>query len=269
MTPVAGLNKVRTDDGVSIAYQVTGDGPRTLLALHGWGGAGSGHSWREVIRHLDLANLRIVSIDLRGHGESSQPDFGFTLERFERDILAVADHVGADRFVMIAFSMSARWAQWISCRLPARVLGQILIAPVPAKALALGEELLESWMRTTADREQFGRFVRQFTAVPLPEEIIDAYFNDVSRASDLAKRETFRMCCRDDFSHAVGSTTAPTLVVAGNQDPMLSPEFLREEIVARILGARLVRANCGHEIPIEKPAQAAALIEAFQAGLRE
>src|SRR5437588_6646410 len=56
MTPVAGRNKVRTDDGISITYQVTGDGPRTVLALHGWGGAGSGHSWRDVIRHLDLAN---------------------------------------------------------------------------------------------------------------------------------------------------------------------------------------------------------------------
>jgi pimeloyl-ACP methyl ester carboxylesterase len=269
MTSVAGLDKVRTDDGISIAYQAIGKGPRTLLALHGWGGAGTGHSWREMIPHLDLANLRMVAIDLRGHGESDQPDFGFTLDRFERDILAVADHVGAERFVMIAFSMSGRWAQWISSRLPARVLGQVLVAPVPASALPLGEELLESWMHTSADRERFEPWIRQFTGEPLPEGIIDGYFNDVSRASDVAKRETFRMCCRDDFSQDVGSTTVPTLVAAGNQDPMLSPEFLRQEIVARIAGSRLVRADCGHEIPIERPAQAAALIEAFLAGLRE
>jgi pimeloyl-ACP methyl ester carboxylesterase len=77
------------------------------------------------------------------------------------------------------------------------------------------------------------------------------------------------MCCRDDFAPAIGSTRAPTLVIAGNQDPIFSPEFLRQEVVARIVGSRLARVDCGHEIPIERPAQAAALIEAFLAGLRE
>jgi pimeloyl-ACP methyl ester carboxylesterase len=221
------------------------------------------------MRHLDLANLRIVAIDLRGHGESGRPDAGFTLERFGRDILAVADGVGAERFVMIGYSMSGRWAQWISCHFPARVLGQILIAPAPASALPLGEELLEGWMHDTGDRETFEAWTRQFTSEPLPEAIIDGYFDDVARASKVAKRETFRMCCRDDFSHAAGSTVAPTLVIAGNQDPVFSPQFLRQEVVARIAGARLARVDCGHEIPFERPAQAAGLIEAFLAGLRE
>jgi pimeloyl-ACP methyl ester carboxylesterase len=211
----------------------------------------------------------MVAIDLRGHGESDRPDFGFTLERFVLDILAVADSVDAERFVTLGFSMSGRWAQWISCQFPARVLGQILIAPVPAGALPLGEEVLGSWMHATADRERFEHWMRQFTGEPLPEGVIDAYFNDVSRASELAKKETFRMCCRDDFAPAIGSTRAPTLVIAGNQDPIFSPEFLRQEVVARIVGSRLARVDCGHEIPIERPAQAAALIEAFLAGLRE
>jgi pimeloyl-ACP methyl ester carboxylesterase len=269
MTTPAGLDEVRTNDGISIACRIAGEGPRTLVALHGWGGAGTGHSFKEVMRYLDLANLRMVAIDLRGHGESGRPDFGFTLEDFARDVLAVVDSVGAEKFVLIGFSMSGRFAQWISCRFPARVLGQILIAPVPATVLPFGEEMLESWLTYAGDREKFEPWMRQFTGEPLPGEIIDAYFNDVSRASELAKRETFRMCCRDDFSDAVGSTAAPTLVIAGNQDPMLSPEFLRQEVVARIPGARLACADCGHEIPLERPAMAAALIEAFLAGLRE
>jgi len=45
----ADLQKVRANDSVSIAYMTTGTGAATLLALHGWGGAGSGHSWCEVI----------------------------------------------------------------------------------------------------------------------------------------------------------------------------------------------------------------------------
>ena len=40
-----------------------------------------------------------------------------------------------------------------------------------------------------------------------------------------------------------------------------------QEIAAKIPRARLVQLDCGHEIPVERPAQAAALIEAFLAAL--
>lgn len=263
----AALQKVRTEGGLSIAYTTSGTGPATLLALHGWGGAGSSHSWREVLKHLDLTGIRFIAVDLRGHGESGQAEDGFDLETFSRDILAVADHEGADRFVMAAYSMSGRWSQWIACKFPDRVLGQILIAPAPAIPLPLSDELLESWMRDTRTRESFEPWVNQFTSEALPEEIVDAYFRDVSRASDRGKRETFRMLCRDDFTECLKSTTAPTLVIAGSHDPILSPDFLRQEVVARIPNARLVQIDCGHEIPVERPAQAAAVMEAFIAGL--
>jgi non-heme chloroperoxidase len=267
VTSTPSVGKARTDDGVSIAYQTVGAGPLTIVALHGWGGAGSGHSWRKVIGCLDLTNLRVIAIDLRGHGESDHPEAGFTLERFSRDILDVADHTGAEKFVIAGYSMSGRWTQWISSQFPDRVLGQILIAPAPATALPLGDDLLETWICQTRQPASFASWVRQFTSEPLPEEIVDRYFHDVSRASDLAKRETFRMCCRDDFSRGLGETRAATLVLAGSHDPMLSPNFLRQEIVARIPRARLVQVDCGHEIPVERPAQTAALIEAFLAGL--
>ena len=267
MTSASNVEKVRTDDGVSIAYRTAGNGLLTMLALHGWGGAGSGHSWHEIMGHLDLTGLRVIAIDLRGHGESDQPEAGFTLERFSRDILEVADRLGAEKFVIAGYSMSGRWSQWLSCQFPDRVLGQILIAPAPATALPLGEDLLENWISQTRQLESFRNWVRQFSSEPLPDEIVDSYFRDVSRASDVAKRETFRMCCRDDFSRRLGETRAATLVLAGDHDPLLSPGFLRQEIVARIPRARLVQVDCGHEIPVERPAQAAALIEAFLAAL--
>ena len=35
----------RTDDGVTLAYKMLGEGPRDLLFLHGWGGSGTGTFW--------------------------------------------------------------------------------------------------------------------------------------------------------------------------------------------------------------------------------
>jgi len=261
------LERARTVDGVTIAYTTVGTGPAAIVALHGWGGAGSGHSWRQLLEHLDLSGLRFIAIDLRGHGASDRPETGFDLEGFGRDVLAVADHAGVGKFTLAAYSMSGRWSQWVACKFPDRVLGQILIAPAPASVLPLGDDLLEGWMRATQTRASFGPWINQFTSEPLADDIVDAYFNDVCGASDHAKRATFKMLCQDDFSDSVKATTAGTLVLAGAHDPILSPEFLRQEIVARIPGARLVQIDCGHEIPVERPGQAAAAIEAFLAGL--
>jgi pimeloyl-ACP methyl ester carboxylesterase len=63
------------------------------------------------------------------------------------------------------------------------------------------------------------------------------------------------------------SIKAPTLVVAGEHDRILSPAILRETVVTPILSARLVVLDCGHEIPVEQPETLAALLEAFVAGL--
>src|SRR6266851_7922423 len=106
---------VLTTDGVSIAYRVIGTGPRTVMFLHGWGGAGSGHSWVDVMRHLDLNGLRALLVDLRGHGRSEETTRGFTIERFSQDLLTVAEAAQADEFVLVAYSMSGKWAQWMSC----------------------------------------------------------------------------------------------------------------------------------------------------------
>jgi len=50
-------------------------------------------------------------------------------------------------------------------------------------------------------------------------------------------------------------------------DPLLSPDILRQAIVGPPPRARLALRDCGHETPLEKPQETAALLEAFLAGL--
>jgi pimeloyl-ACP methyl ester carboxylesterase len=75
------------------------------------------------------------------------------------------------------------------------------------------------------------------------------------------------MCRTGAFVDQLAASRTPTLVLAGTHDPMLSVDYVREAIADRIRGARLVELDCGHEIPLERPREAAALIEAFVAGV--
>src|SRR5207244_12428605 len=112
--------------------------PLTLLLLHGWGGSGA--YFHELLGHLDLAGLRAVTPDLRGHGESDKPDRGYTDERLARDALAAADAAGAGAVVAAGVSMGGGCAQYLPVLAPDRVRGQVLVAGCPASPGPLPEE---------------------------------------------------------------------------------------------------------------------------------
>lgn len=261
-------SSVRGEDGTALSYWSAGDGPRTLLFVHGWGGSGSGRFWTPLLQHLDLSGIRVIAADLRGHGKSDKTRAGFSSETFARDMFAVLEHAAANRPVVIGYSMSAKWAQWMSSMEAERVAGQILISPAPALALPLSDEILNDWLKASRDRSYFDTWLGGFIRHPLAPEIVDAYFEDLSTTPEYTLRETFNMCRTGDFANALSGTRAPTLCICGSYDPVLTPELVRKEVVDRIPGARMALLDCGHEIPLKKPLETAALIQAFIAALK-
>ena len=192
---------------------------------------------------------------------------GFTTEQFADDVFAVADHLDAREVVLVAFSMSGRWAQWMSCTRPTRVIGQVLLAPVPAVALPLTDAMCDQWIESVRTRAAFEGFARQFTRNALPPDVLDDYFADAGSTPEHSLRETFRMCCQPGFTESLAATRAATLILGGTYDPMFTPDSLRQEILSKIPGARMSLVDCGHELPLEAPAETAAAIQAFLAGI--
>jgi non-heme chloroperoxidase len=192
---------------------------------------------------------------------------GFTTEAFAKDMFAVLGHVQAKRTVLVGYSMSAKWVQWMSCMKPECVAGQILISPAPALALPLSDHMLNDWLAAARDRSRFEAWLQQFVKEPLAPEIVDAYFEDLASTAEHSLRETFNMCRTGEFVNSLPATRAATLVICGVHDPVLPPLLLRKEVVNRIPGARLAMLDCGHEIPLERPLETAGMIAAFLAGL--
>ncbi len=263
-----GEGVVRTSDGVRVFYRTAGQGQLTALFLHGWGVTGSGSFWNPVLQGLDHANLRSVIVDLRGHGRSDHTRDGFTTERFAEDLFEVVDHLGAKEFILVAYSMSGRWAQWMSCKSPERVLAQVLIAPVAASPFPVAEPMIDDWLRAIETRDGYHAFESLFTKERLSEDILDDCFSAVQSSPEFALRETLRMCAQPGFSERLAAVPVPTLVIGGNCDRLMSPDYLLEEVIRRIPGARLEVLDCGHNVPLGKPAETAAMIQDFVASAR-
>jgi pimeloyl-ACP methyl ester carboxylesterase len=254
-----------TDDGNNIFYKTRGDGPRNVLFMHGW--AGSSAYWDELFKHLDLTGLRAITFDMRGHGESDPAESEFTLDRIAKDALAVAAHAEASEFVVVGFSMSGKFAQYVSCLNPDRVEGQVLIAGAPAGEIPFPKETYAYFLSCAGNRERMRGMISQFIKEPLQPEVMDRFLDDATKVSLGALDATLTTCINTSFAEKLSKACTRTLVIGGMHDPMFTTDALRERVVAPLSGARLALVDSSHEIPLEKPREVAALIEAFLAGL--
>jgi pimeloyl-ACP methyl ester carboxylesterase len=257
---------VRTDDGVAIEFNTYGSGPLTLFFLHGWGNAAS--SWDDFITtRLNLSGLRCVAASYRGHGGSDDAQFGYTHERFGRDMFAVADAVGSARFVMVGFSMAGKFGRYMAHLNPGRVLGQILIAPAGPEKFELPREALNPWLDAAPHPERFREILLQFTKLPIREDLLDLYCRNVSLASRAGLEGTIDMFY-ESIENEVRGIRTPTLIIGGAGDPLFNAEYINKRLLPTTPGARAVLLPCGHEIPFEMPDQTARLVEAYLAGLQ-
>ena len=259
------MTAVTTDEGVALSYATAGDGPPHLLFMHGW--AGSGRYFDATIEHLHLTHLGVVTYDLRGHLESAPAPDGYTLDQIAADALAVADDAGLGEFVLVGFSMSAKFCQYVSVVAPDRVAGQILIAGCPTGEIPLPREMTDDWLSREGDPVRMAQVAEPFMTRPVEPELMERFGRDAATVGRAALAGTLDAACATSFTDRLASLTTPTLVVGGSGDPMFPPDALRAAVVAPLAGARLALVDCGHEVPIEAPRELAALIEAFLAGL--
>src|SRR5262249_25483001 len=136
---------------------------------------------------------------------------------------------------------------------------QVLVAGCPTGGLPLPPELLAEWYGMAGNAEGWTELAKAYTTQPVPHEVLERFGRDAARVPLAALRGTMDIIASASFAAA----PVPTLVVGGLSDALFTPEFLRDEVVGPIPGARLELVDAGHEIPVERPRELAALIEAF------
>lgn len=112
-----------TFDGTNLHYlDWGGDGPPVVL-LHGLSGRATG--WSGVAERLREEH-RVVVPDLRGHGDSGQPDGPYTGEAFTADLIALLDHLRWPQADLVGHSLGGRIALCAAAWYPTRV-GRIVV----------------------------------------------------------------------------------------------------------------------------------------------
>ncbi|MEV7282233.1 3-oxoadipate enol-lactonase [Streptomyces sp. NPDC093111] len=220
--------------------------------------------WDAVAPELSLTH-RVVRWDLPGHGRSPAGLIGpgATVADLARLVLDLADALGADRFSYAGVSLGGAVGLHLAAHHPERIERLAVLcssahfggaAPWEARAATVRREGLAE-LAATADARWF---TPGFT---VPRLVADHL------AADPA---AYAACCDAlaafDLRERLADITAPTLLVAGREDPATPPAHLRE-IADAVPGAALTELpGASHLAPAERPEAVLAVLRAHFAG---
>src|SRR4051812_43234922 len=160
--------------------------------MHGW--AGSGTYFDETVAALDQTRTRSTTFDLRGHGRSPGGGCEWSLDLIADDAVAVMDAAGIERAVVVGFSMSGKFAQYLTCAAPDRVRGQVLVAGVPAGEIPLPPELLEDWYARAGNGDRMVDLMRELVPGALDEEALAQFGREAAVVPREALEGTMDTC---------------------------------------------------------------------------
>jgi 2-succinyl-6-hydroxy-2,4-cyclohexadiene-1-carboxylate synthase len=256
-----------------------------LVLLHGF--TGSHEVWEPIVArasaaHHALGDLRIVAVDLPGHGASRFSNTGgYAMESAAVGLERTLDALGIGKPILVGYSLGGRLALYFTITRPARV-GALLLESASA-GLATAAERTERQRRDeelarTIESDGVTAFVDRWERLPLfATRGDDAEGGDSGDAARDHQRGIRLSCSADGLAASLrgmgtGSQpwlgdrldelTMPVLLVTGAADDKFTK--LAAAMVTRIGDARHeVVESAGHAVHVEQPERFVALLDGF------
>ena len=256
--PVA---RIGVEPGVELAVEIRGEGP-DLVCLHGFGGAKE-----DFADHLDALAMRwrVITIDLRGHGDSDGPSdpATYSLDRLARDVEAVTNAVGAGRFRLLGHWMGGMVARRVALDRPERVEALVLMSTAAGPPAGLDPDLvdfgaalaLDDWAELTRVLDEMAplRTAAYQRVIDQREGFADFIAWKWSRVAPPMWAGLAPQIAREPVDlDRLRETTCPTLVIVGDLDAAFYDGSLA--IAEAVPGSRLaVIGDAGHHPQFEQP----------------
>ncbi|WP_285584400.1 alpha/beta fold hydrolase [Actinoallomurus iriomotensis] len=129
-----------TVNGVRVFYTSSGDGPRTVVLLHGWCDESTG--WAGIVSGL-RTEYRVIAPDFRGHGGTEPGTDGFSPFVLADDVAALLDALGVPDAVVVGHSLGGVVASVLAVRRPDLVSALVLLDPAYGREHGHGEKVRE------------------------------------------------------------------------------------------------------------------------------
>ena len=260
---------VALPDGETLAYVPLGNpAGQPVVLIHGY--TDSARDWVPLVPYL-AGSLRLILVDIRGHGRSGKPECCYTRFDFAYDIKLLLDALDVRQADIVGHSLGSIIAQTFAEYWPQRTRRVILISSTggpkagapprkpaydyAAQIRKLKEPIdpdspfmIEWWSSPTPVDEEFIRRQRR-DAAAIPLRVWLAVLDQGTTDSDLQR--------------TLPRLKAPTLLVWGSADPIMGEE-VRQTLREALPGAQLqILQGLGHNPFWEDPRRCADVMNAF------
>ena len=262
-------------NGIRIAYGVRGSGP-PLVPIMGY--RLSSLAWPLDFVDALAERFTVVLFDNRGTGTSDKPTSGYEISNMARDVSGLLDHLGIARANVLGYSMGGAIAQEFVRQFPDRVLGLVLCATMCGGPRAVYASPSVVRVMRELDGLKPEEIARRIWRVTYSSGYLE---NHRELAEDQMRREItaptplhaadlqYQAFAEFDCSKVLPNIKAPTLVMTGDLDELVSPQ--NSKLIASLIpGARLiVIPGCGHRMMWEATDECVGFVTEFLTGASE
>ncbi len=263
-------------------YESYGKGRQLVLMHSAW----ASHKWWQW-QVSDFARAyRIYLYDARGHGKSTPLRKVFSVEGFTKDLEEFLQHLEIDETVLIGWSMGGMIAMQYRLNQPNKVKALVLIATsghrIPRLKLRFYNQYflsLFSLMMNFSQPRKYDRSTQQFprqnlwferqvrnTLSPVASpEVIDWVMTDIRDNPREGFFTVIKSLWNWEAADKLQQIKVPTLIIAGEKDPLAPPRFSRLLHDAIPNSKLLIIENASHYLLLERPQRVNAEILEFLA----
>ncbi|MBE3040448.1 MAG: alpha/beta fold hydrolase [Chloroflexi bacterium] len=227
-----------------------------LVLIHG---AGGDHlSWPPEIRRL--ADARVFTLDLPGHGKSEGPGCQSVVD-YADSVVGFMNAAGLSRAVLVGHALGGAIALTLAIDHPECVAGIGLIST--GSRLPIASSVLEN----AANPATFilaVQSLQELMHIPQASKYLkDQTFRHLSSIRPTLFHGDLRACDQFDVTTRLDAIRTPVLVLCGTDD-QLTPRRYSESLAGQIHGAALQTIDgAGHLVMLEQPRRVSALLSVF------
>ncbi len=255
-----------------IAYTDLGSGPLVVMAP-GFGDLKE--EYRFLAPQLVAAGYRAVTVDLRGHGQSSTGWGDHSCAALGSDMLALVTHLDAGPAILIGNSISGGSVAWAAAEAPDLVASLVLIDPfarnVPVswwKAALFKAVMHTAFVGPWAPAAWAGYYASLYPSAK-PADFAAykaALIANLKEPGRMAALQAMMRTDRNDVEPRLSAIRAPALVVMGSRDPDFDNPADEAATMADLVHGKAVMIDgAGHYPHAEMPEATARKIVAFLA----
>jgi len=246
-------------NGIKLAYEERGAGKPAFLFVHGWTCNRSFFAPRAV---YFAPSHRVVSVDLRGHGESDKPAGSYPISAYADDLAYVIAQLGLGKVVAVGHSMGGLAALQLAAAYADSVLAIVMVDPASFTPSPESRARVEAMITAieAGDQRPRRRFFVDHMFLPGsdPHHIENVMAVMLAAPSHVAAA-AMRGILEFDGPTVAAQCKVPALHIAAT--PPRNPPHLMSLWLPTVVNGWTVGA--GHFNQLEAPVQVNAMIEAF------